>query len=92
MCVSVIYRAVGSASQRQARRSHVVIMSHEAVHLLEAVCEPLLLRELVLLERYRQLFVVPVRVRVQLVQRTVRVELFRVEARLLRKHRVHVLI
>lgn len=82
---SFIYRAVGAEFRASSgSRSHIVVMRYEAMHLLESVREPLLLRELVLLERHRQLLVVSVCVCIQLVQRTVRVKLFSVEARLLR--------
>lgn len=51
------------------------IGGHDVVHLLQLVGEPLLLGELVLLQGHGQLLVVLHRVRVQLVQGAVRVEL-----------------
>lgn len=55
---------------------------HDVVHLLQLVGEPLLLRELVLFESDGQLLVVLNGVRVQLVQRAVRVKLGGVHLRM----------
>lgn len=56
-----------------------VIRRHDIVYLLEFVRQSLLLRELVLVEGNYQLFVVFTRVRVQLVEGAVCVELRRVQ-------------
>lgn len=56
-----------------------VVRRHYIVYLFELVRQSLFLRELVLLQSNYQLFVVFTRVRVQLVQGTIRVELRRMQ-------------
>jgi len=65
---------------------------HDVVDLLQLVGQPLLAAELVLLQSQDQLLIVLHSIRVQLIECGVEVELVGVESRLLRQHRVHVLV